>query len=207
MAEKLGEIKKPPADNYQSGRKLYFIPLLFCGAESPPEYLGKFNTYWDQVKNQINDLELKLGKVNKIYHELVPSGGEGAHEIIKELNDKSYQLIKACLDKGAQLEAIEETELLTEFMDWSRCLTVGLQNQQVLTRIYEAYLEVDNKRNQYITGKIDETLQADEIGILLMKEGHQVQFPQDIQVFYVAPPALDEIKRWLRDRQAETTKD
>jgi len=207
MAEKLGEINKPPAENYHSGRKLYFIPLLFCGAESPPEYLEKFNAYWDQVKNQINDLELKLGKVNRIYHELVPSVGEGAHETIKELNDKSYQLIKACLNEGAHLEAIEEIELLTEFMDWSRCLTAGLQNQQVLTRIYEAYLEVDKKRNQYITGKIDETLQTDEIGILLMKEGHQVQFPQDIQVFYVAPPALDEIKRWLRDRQAESTED
>jgi hypothetical protein len=27
-----------------------------------------------------------------------------------------------------------------------------------------------------------------------------VQFPQDIEVFSVAPPALDEIHRWLRDR-------
>ena len=30
---------------------------------------------------------------------------------------------------------------------------------------------------------------------------HQLQFPRDIQVFYVAPPALDEIHRWLRDQQ------
>ena len=35
---------------------------------------------------------------------------------------------------------------------------------------------------------------------MFIREGHQVQFPSDIQVFYVAPPALDEIKRWLRDR-------
>ena len=27
-----------------------------------------------------------------------------------------------------------------------------------------------------------------------------VQFPVDIEVFSVAPPALDEIHRWLRDR-------
>ncbi|MFC2007911.1 hypothetical protein ACFLVB_04885 [Chloroflexota bacterium] len=207
MAEKLGEIEKPSANDYQGGRKLYFVPLLFRGDESPPEYLEKFDSYWSQVQHQITDLELKLGKVNRIYHELVTSGDEVAHETIKELNDKSYQLIKARMDKGAHLEAIEETELLTEFMDWSRCLTVGLQNQQVFTMIYEAYQEVDKNRNQYITGKIDETLQADEIGLLLMKEGHQVQFPQDIQIFYVAPPALDEIKRWLRDRQAKSTED
>jgi hypothetical protein len=33
-----------------------------------------------------------------------------------------------------------------------------------------------------------------------MREGHQVQFPSDIQVFYVAPPSLDEIKRWLKEK-------
>ena len=36
-----------------------------------------------------------------------------------------------------------------------------------------------------------------------MREGHQVQFPVDIQVFYVAPPGLDEIKRWVRERESE----
>jgi len=29
-----------------------------------------------------------------------------------------------------------------------------------------------------------------------------VQFPPDIEVFSVAPPVLDEIHRWLRDRPA-----
>jgi len=38
---------------------------------------------------------------------------------------------------------------------------------------------------------------------VLMREGHQVQFPLDIQVFYVAPPGLDEVKRWLRDPEAK----
>ena len=36
-----------------------------------------------------------------------------------------------------------------------------------------------------------------------MRENHQVQFPPDVQVFYVAPPALDEIRRWLREREAK----
>jgi hypothetical protein len=62
---------------------------------------------------------------------------------------------------------------------------------------------VSKKRNEYIARQIDETLKPDEIGVLFMREGHQVQFPQDIQVIYVAPPALDEIERWLRDREAK----
>jgi hypothetical protein len=62
-------------------------------------------------------------------------------------------------------------------------------------------MEIGKKRNEHIARKIDETLKDNEIGILLMRENHQVQFPPDIQVFYVAPPALDEIKRWLRESE------
>ena len=76
-----------------------------------------------------------------------------------------------------------------------------MQNPKVMTQVYESYTEAGKKRNESIAGKLDETLQTDEIGILFMRENHQVQFPSDIQVFYVAPPALDEIKRWLRDRE------
>ena len=39
-----------------------------------------------------------------------------------------------------------------------------------------------------------------EIGLLLIREGHQVQFPSDIEVFYIAPPSLDAIKRWVSER-------
>ena len=203
MAEELGKIEKPLAEEFKKGRKLYFVPLIFCGEKSPAEYLEKFNKYWNQVETQMNNLELKLGKIDRIYHELVPVGSEDGTKTIKELNDKSYQIVKNRLDKGAQIEATEESELLTEFMDWSKCLAMDLQNQKVFTRIYEFYVKASNKRNEYIARQIDETLKVDETGILFMREGHQVQFPSDIQVFYVTPPTLDDIKRWLRDYEAK----
>ncbi len=204
MSEELGKIEKPPVGKFKRGRKLYFVPLIYCGRESPAEYLEKFNKYWNQVESQMSELELKLGKVEKIYHELIPAGGKDGVKVIKGLNDKSYQTIKNRLDKGARLEATEDSELLTEFMDWSRCLALGLQNRKVFIKIYESYTEASKKRNEHIARQIDETLKADETGVLFMREGHQVQFPPDIQVFYVAPPALDEIKRWLRDREAKS---
>ncbi len=204
MSEELGKIEKPRVEELKQGRKLYFIPLIYCGKEPQAEYLEKFNKYWNQVETQMSDLELKLGRVNRIYHELVPVGSAEGVEVIKELNDKSYQIIKNRVDKGAQLEATEEGEWLTEFMDWGKCLAAGLQNQKVFTRVYESYTEASKNRNEHIARQIDETLKADEVGILFMREGHQVQFPSNIQVFYVAPPALDEIKRWLRDREAKS---
>ncbi len=203
MSEELGKIEKPAVDTFRKGRKLYFIPLVYSNPESPAEYLEKFTKYWSQVESQISDLEIKLGPVNRIYHELIAVGGEEGTETINKLNDSAYQVVKSRLARGAQLEVTEEGNLLTEFMDWNRCLSIRLQNQGVFLKVYESYTVAGKKRNEYITHHIDATLQADEIGILLMREGHQLQFPADIEVFYVAPPALDEINRWLRDQETK----
>lgn len=201
MAEELGKIEKPPLENFKKGRKLFFVPVIYLTEGLPEEYVQKFNRYWEEVAKQIAELALKLGEATKVYHELVADAGESGVKSVKELNDASYKIVKACLEKKAQLEALEEADLLTEFMDWSRCLLIGLQNAKVVTKVYESYVETGKKRNEYIARKIDETLKEDEIGILLMRENHQVQFPTDIQVFYISPPALDDIKRWLRERE------
>jgi len=203
MSEQLGKMEKPSVEEFKTGRKLYFIPLVYSGKEASDEYLGKYNRYWEQVDSHTEELELKLGKVNKIYHEFVSVGGEDGVKAIAELNEKSCEIIKKRLEKGAQLEAIEQMELLTEFMDWTRCLALGLQNQNVLVQIYEFYVQASKKRNEHITQQVDETLKANEVGMFLMREGHQVQFPPDIQVFYVAPPALDELRRWFRDQESK----
>jgi hypothetical protein len=207
MAEELGKIEKPPVASFKKGRKLYFVPLVYSGKDLPEEYIAKYNKYWEQVEKQVAELALKLGEVNRIYHELIAASGEDGMKTIDELSEKSHKIIRACLEKKAQLEAVEENDILTEFMDWSRCLIIGLQNPKVVSRVYESYVEAGKKRNEYIARKIDETLQENEIGLLLMRENHQVQFPPDIQVFYVAPPALDEIKRWLREHESRSDKE
>ena len=74
----------------------------------------------------------------------------------------------------------------------------GLQNQKVFSQVYQFFLEAQKRRNEHIAKQINETLKSNEVGILLMREGHQVQFAPDIQVFYIAPPALDEIRRWFQ---------
>jgi hypothetical protein len=203
MSEELGKIEKPEVTEFKEGRKLYFVPVVYSGRESPADFREKFNRYWNQVENQMGALELKLGTIARVYHELIPVAGEEGIKAIKELNEKCYEVVSNRLAKGAQLEAIEEDELLKEMMDYGRCLAIGLQSQQVFSRIYKAYTEVSQKRNDYIAQQIDQTLKEDEIGILFMREGHQVQFAPDIQVFYISPPALDEIKRWLRDQEGQ----
>ncbi len=203
MAEELGRIEKPPVEDFKKGRKLYFIPLIYGGEDMAEDYLVKLNKYWEQVEKQVEELTSKLGLVNRIYHELIAISGDEGSKTVRELSERSYKIVQNCLEKKAQLEAVEDSDILTEFMDWSRCLIIGLQNPKVVSRVYESYTEIGKKRNEYIAQKINETLKENEIGILLMRENHQVQFPSDIQVFYVAPPALDEIKRWLREGESK----
>ncbi len=201
MTQELGKIEKPPVESFKKGRKIFFVPVIYRTEGLPKDYLEKFNRYWEEVETQIAELSAKLGEINKIYHELISSSGKDGMAILKELNKAGHKIVKNCIDKKASLEALEDNDLLTEYMDWSRCLLAGLQNPNVVTKVYDAYVAVSKKRNEAMTKKIDETLKEHEIGLVLMREGHQVQFPSDIQVIYVSPPALDDIKRWLRDRE------
>ena len=53
MAEELGRIEKPSVEGYKKGRKLYFVPLVYRGDDSPEEYTEKYERYWKQVADQI----------------------------------------------------------------------------------------------------------------------------------------------------------
>ncbi len=207
MAEELGKIEKPLAETFKQGRKLFFVPLLAGGESLPDDYRQKLEKYWKQVAEQVRDLSLKLGNVTRIYHELIGDAGEDGLKLVREMNAPGFPVIESCQKSGAVLEAIEDADTLSEFMDWSRCLYVGLQNPRVLEQVYKAYAEASKKRTEAIARKLDESLKTDEIGILIMSENHHVQFPKDIQVFYVAPPALDEIKRWIRDQESAAARD
>lgn len=203
MAAELGKIPKPSVDDYSDKRKLLFVPLIFSPPNTALDFIAKFNKYWEQIESQVNNLESKLGSITKIYHELIPKGAEDIAKAIAELNEGSFQIVKVRLEKEAELQAIEDIELLTEFMDWSKCLIIGLQNPKVITKVHESYIEAQKKRNEEILKRLDETLKQGDVGLLFMREGHQLQFPSDIEVFYVAPPALDEIKRWSRSQEVE----
>jgi len=200
MAKKLGKVKKPSAKKFEKGRKLFFLPLILTPEKASPDLQALLDKYWQQSQEQINNLEAKLAQVKKVYHEWIADIGEGGIKAMEEIDTGSKQIVKCCLDREAKFQPVEDSSLLNEFIDWSRCLSVGLLSRKVFAQVYQSYNEVQKKRQEQIAKRIDETLKSDEIGLLVMREGHKVQFPSDIQVFYIAPPALDEIRRWLREK-------
>jgi len=209
MTEELGKIEKPDVERFKGERKLYVVPLLFSGKDAPPEYVERFELYWQQVSEQITNQEQKIGEVRHIYHESIGLGGEDGLKIMEQISQSSYRITKEKCEAGALMEATEEADLSNECLDWERCLMLGFISSQAAEKVSDLYRETSKKRYEYIAQRIDETLGEDEVAILFIREGHPVQFPQDIEVFSVSPPALDSIHRWLRDRpsQQETSEE
>ena len=200
MPEELGRIEKPPAERFAKGRKLYLVPLVYSSKDTPPGYNERTSRYWQEVKEQLSNLEVKIGKVNRVYHEMISLADEKGMKVMEKLNRESYQIGKGKCDNGAVFEVIENEDLLAESIDWGKCLLIGLASLKVASKISEFRVEASKKRYEFMAKRIDETLQSDETGLLFISEGHSLQFPNDIEVFSVFPRALDEIHRWMRDQ-------
>jgi len=202
MAEELGKIEKPEASQFGEKRKLYLVPLLFSWEGAPAEYVEKFNLYWQQVREHIANLESTIGKVNRVYHESIAMADEDGLKVLEKLNPSSCQIASGKCQSGAQFEAAEDTALAEESMDWERFLLMGFVSQKVANMVSDFFAEASSKRYEHIARRINESLKNNEVAMLFIREGHGVQFPPDIEVFSVAPPALDEVHRWLRDRSS-----
>ena len=196
MTETTEKAEKPRPKHF--GRKLYLVPLVLALQDGPPGYAEKLETYWGEVGNHVRNLEVRFGKINKVYHESVPLDGEEGLKLVEQLNEKAHRMLRRKCQQGAEFVAIEDRDLFEETMDWRRCLAVVLSGP-VLRKASELYQKASRKRYELMAQRIDETLKDEEAGVLIIGEDHAVQFPSDIQVFYVAPPALDELYRLLRD--------
>ena len=204
MAQELGRIAKPEVESFKAGRRLFLVPLVYSFPDAPAEYTEKFELYWRQVEEHIANLESKLGKVTCVYHESISSGGEDGSKLLEKLSPRSCQIARQKCQDGARFEALEDKELAAECMDWERCLLIGLASEAALQKVSQLYIVAARRRYEHISKKIDETLADGEVGVLFIREGHMVQFPKGVDVFSVAPPALDELHRWLRDRSRST---
>jgi hypothetical protein len=204
MAPELGKINKPEVGSFRRSRKIFLVPLIYASSDAPTEYVEKYELYWQQVSEHIENLETKLGKIKRVYHESITTTDENSLTILERLNAESSQIVKNKSSGGAKIEVIEDRQLAEECMDWERCLLVGLLSEAAIKKVTGFYIDAARKRYEHISKRIDKTLQTDEIAVLFIREGSVIQFSKDIEVFSVSPPALDEIHRWLRNRPPST---
>ncbi len=199
MAQELSRIQRPSAGRFQGKRKLLLAPLIYGIPAEAVEGVEILQRYWEQMQSQVSSLEASLGPLRHIYHESLTVGGDEGLGQLAQADQRSYSFVSAKCQANAALEATEDADFLLETLDLQRCLMVPLASESVARRLQEWLTDSTRRRYEKIADQIDDTLQADEVGLLLISERHQVQFPQDIEVFYVAPPALDDFHRWAQE--------
>ena len=206
MTQELGRISRPAAAQYEGRRKLLLAPLVYGPPSEAGEGVNILQNYWDQMQQQVEALQGALGGLHHIYHESVWDSGNDGLEQLERTDQRSHEFVKAKCAGGAALEATEDLASLMESLDLQRCLMMPLASQTVPARLQGWLGESARSRYQHIASRIDETLGENEVGLLLVNERHQIQFPEDIEVFYVAPPALGDFRRWLDNWMAEQQK-
>ena len=208
MAEELGRIQRPTASQYDGRRKLLLVPLIYGPQADDPVGAEVLQNYWEQMQTQVDALEAALGGLHHIYHESLTVGGEEGLEQLGAADQRSHGFITAKTQSGAVLEATEDMDVLLETLDLQRCMMIPLASANVGARRQEWHADSNRQRYEHIADQFDSTLGENETGLLLISERHQAQFPSDIEVFYVSPPALDEYRRWFQnwmDRQQSAT--
>ena len=213
MSEELGRITRPATANYQGKRKLLLVPLVHLPGSPdalPPEGVAIITSYWEQVDVQVRAIQNALGSITRVFHENIPEGDDAGIQYLEMMDLPSSRLVRSLTDAGASLEATESMEILAENLDLQRCLMAPLMSQVVADRLQEWFSDANRRRYQHISQTIDAVVGDDETALLLINERHQVQFPPDVEVIYIAPPALDEFRRWVQNwaeqRQAEMSR-
>lgn len=205
MTTPITQIPKPEASQFKDGRKLFLVPIPMLPPQPPEDAVLLLEKYWSEVRDQIDSLERSLGKVTHVFHEALHVGGSDGMDLIQQINPQGSSFIQAMCLSEVQLEPTEDISALEASTDWQRCLSMGLVSQTVRDIAVDGYQQSTNKRYQHIASKLDELIGEQETGAIFIREDHRVQFPSDIQVFYVAPPALDSLKRWLDNLFRTTT--
>ena len=199
----LGQMPKPDAGQYRDKRKLVFVPILLMPGDLPDDARGLVERFWSEVRDNIASLERSLGSVACVFHEALHVGGDEGLEHIEPINAHGMAFIEALVRSNARLELTEDLELLQQSSDWQRCMSIGLMSDKVREAALNGFQEATSQRYEFIASRIDEALKPAELGIMFLRQDHRVQFPQDIQVFYVSPPALNDINRWIEDQMRQ----
>jgi hypothetical protein len=172
-------------------RKLILIPIIHTSVDLgslsesvKAHYLKRFGPsswnrreeivtkLWNDIQDKINVLDIDYKKV-RIYQDGLPVCGF-EQEIVGELakaGSSNHQFILELVGKGAELMGTEDPQLLIqEYQLHQHEKNKSLSNQEIIeqaARLLEA-------RDRFIAKRIDETLQAEETGLLFLGAAHRL---------------------------------
>jgi len=195
----LGKISKPSVDRFKNKKRLIYVPIFFVPQQiSTIKENNPFKDYWDEIADNINKLELSLGKIDIIFHEMNTKSKEEGLNIIENLNPNGIDFIKILHNSGSKVSDFENEELITELMDWQRALSSGIMSTKAREIISKEYNETNTQRNKNLLNKISDELNIGSNAILFMREDHGLQFDNETEVFYVSSNTISKVHEWLK---------
>jgi hypothetical protein len=177
-------------------RKLYVVPVIHSGADmgsiapiledravarlaSEPwqRHRQVVSSFWDSVGRFVDGLDVRGFK---IYQDGMVTDGEEGLRIVREgtsRGSKNFEIIGRLLERGAVLVKTESLPLVKqEYSYITRMSRPGsLKEKEVAALKYRlARSQLLKQRDEFIAGRINETLAEGETGILFIGAYHDV---------------------------------
>lgn len=147
------------------------------GEEVWKKHLETVDSFWNSLVVYFDALEVSGVK---LYQDGLVANGEMGRKIVEEgrkRGSKNYEIISGLIQRGAVLVKTEDLALVKKERD---CLVeiTGAPTRTKKLLAYINYLRIKNrlleKRDRYIAGRINETLNAGGTGILFIGAYHNI---------------------------------
>ncbi len=167
------------ADMGSQAEKLRQIYVARYGLRAWQESRKAISAYWLRIEREIERLNLDYKKV-RLYQDGLPVCGQEAEIIrdVAETGSRNYSLLQNLIRKGSFFEGTEDPALLCAERD-----LLNASDQPEAEKQANAS-KLMKQRDQFISDRIDQTLQPGEVGIVFIGALHKLReiLPKDIEV-------------------------
>ena len=180
------------ADMGSIAKKLNEKGITAFGEEFWKGHRETISGFWDVISHYFDyiDMDTRNRKKMKIYQDGMIAEREVGQKIVEEgikSGSKNYELVLRLLKRGAILVKTEEFKMVKEELDRLLAITKSKSTSKKLIAFIKYRLiknRLLNKRDEFISKRIDKTLKQDEIGILFLGAYHNIKkrLPKDIQI-------------------------
>lgn len=200
----VGKIGKPDVSMYINKKKVYFVRNLFLPKNATDKYKDIYYRYWREVEEHLTRLEL-AGKVSKIFCESIYMTGEESMKVLSAMNVQLEQIVKKKIEAGGEFLPLEDRDIFGSYIDWSNCLML-VRTPKVYKTVHTFLHEAIRDRFQHIKSVLSENITDGEAGLLIMRDEdrERLELPDDMELFFVTPPAYDDLLTFIRDSSSET---
>jgi len=148
------------------------------GEELWKEHIKTVETFWDELSHYFDTIHVSG---MKIYQDGMIAEGEVGQTIVQEgvkSGSKNYELVSKLLKRGAILVKTEDFKLVKKERDRLIAITQAKSLPEKLIAFMKYKVTKNrllNKRDEFIAGRVSETLNLAETGIIFIGAYHNIK--------------------------------